>query len=124
MKFTVVRYALCVAAIGAVLGCPVVAFAGDDGDVLKQAEALVKQAWNPGGDPPAADDRTDLLKKAIDLARSEPDHRLAGRRVEAMRLIKLAIDDIKAGDPDNKVNGLLQDADRALRDAIEGAESH
>jgi hypothetical protein len=124
MKFTFVRYALCMAAVGSVLGWPAVAFAGDDGDVLKQAEASLKQAWNPGGDAPSADDRIELLNEAIKLARSEPDRRLALRRMDAVRLMKLAIDDIKAGDPDNKVNGLLQDADRALRDAIGIAESH
>ena len=118
------RYVLCACAAGAILGYATPAFAGDDGDVLKQADDLVKQAWNPGGDPPSSDQRTDLLTKAIDLAKSEPDHRLHHQREEAIRDLQLAIDTIKAGDPDNKVNGILKDADEDLRNAIRRAESH
>jgi hypothetical protein len=118
------RYVLCAVVTGVILGYATPVFAGDDGDVLKQSEELLKQAWNPGGDPPSDADRTDLLTKAIALAKSEPDHRLHRTRMEAVRLMQLAVDTIKAGDADHKVNGLLQDADRDLRNAIETAESH
>jgi hypothetical protein len=100
------------------------AFAGDDGSLLKQAEDLVKQAWNPGGDPPSADDRTKMLTQALELTQKEPDHRLAMNRVAAMKSIRAALEELKTGDPNNKVNDDLIDADRALRDAIEIAESH
>ena len=124
MRNSIVRFAVGSVAVGAILGWAAPAYAGDDGALLKQAEDLVHQAWNPGGDPPSNDDRTQLLTKAIELAAKEPDHRLAGRRVEAIRLIKAALEEMKNGDPENRVNGDLQDADRALRDAMEGAESH
>jgi len=118
------RYVVGALVVSVILGSATPVFAGDDGEVMKQAEDLVKQAWNPGGDPPSDADRTQMLTKAVELAKSEPDHRLHGKRVEAIRLIQLALDTIKAGDPGHKVNGMLQDADRELRDAISGAESH
>jgi hypothetical protein len=99
-------------------------WAGDNGDFLKQAEVLVKQAWNPGDTPPSAADRIDLLTKARKLITSEPDHQLRGRAMAAKDSIDAALAELKKGDPDNKVTGDLQDADRALRDAIEIAESH
>ena len=106
------------------LGWCAPAHANDDGNFLKQSENLLKQAWNPGGDPPAPDKRTELLNKAIDLATKEPDHRLRGTRMEAIRLMKVAVDEIKNGASPDKVSGDLQDANRALRNAIEGAEGH
>jgi hypothetical protein len=118
------RFALCAITVGAILGSALPAFAGDDGDVLKQAEDLVKQAWNPGGAPPSNDDRTQLITKAIALAQSEPDHRLRGQRAKAIRELQLAIETLKAGDPDNKVTGMLVEADRGLRNSIEKAEAH
>jgi hypothetical protein len=118
------RYVLCACVAGAILGYATPAFAGDDGGVLKQSEDLLKQAWNPGGDPPSDDDRIKFLSQAIELAKTEPDHRLHRQRVEAVRDMQLAIDTIKAGDPDHKVNGILKDADSALRNAIERAEGH
>jgi hypothetical protein len=124
MKNSIVRYAVYSVAVYAILGWSVPAFAGDDGALLKQAEDLVHQAWNPEGDPPSNDDRTQMLKKAIDLAINEPDHRLGGTRVDAIRLMKAALEEIKNGDPNGKVNSDLQDADRMLRTAIEGAEGH
>ena len=51
-----------------------------------------------------------------------PDHRLHGTRMEAERSIKLAIDNIKAGDTD-KVNGELQDASRDIESAIQITEA-
>ena len=124
MKFTFVRFAMGLIAAGAILGWSMPAFAGDDGDVLKQAEDLVKQAMNPGGDPPAANDRISLLKQALKLTSEEPDHRLRGKRVEAMRTIQLAIDSIQGGQEESKIYEDLDDADRELRDAIEMAEAH
>jgi hypothetical protein len=124
MKITLVRFAMSVVAAGAILGWSVPAFAGDDGDIMKKAEDLVKQAMNPGGDPPAANDRIDLLNKAVALAEEEPDHRLRGERVEAIRTIKLAIEGIKSGDSESNIYADLDDADRELREAIEMAEAH
>lgn len=104
---------------------PILALADDgDGSLLKQAEALLKQAWNAGGDPPSDDVRIDLLNKAIKLAMAEPDHRLGRQRVDAIHLMKAALEEIKAGDPNHKANADMQDADSALRSAIEIAESH
>ena len=118
------RYVLCSVAVGAIFGAATPAFAGDDGAVLKQSEDLLKQAWNPGGDPPSNDERTQLLTRAIKLADSEPDHHLHLQRVKAVNLMQKAIDTIKAGDPNNQVDSLLQDADSDLRNAIENAEAH
>jgi hypothetical protein len=124
MKTSIIHYATCCATLGAILGWPTSALAGDDGDLLKQAEDLVHQAWNPGGDAPSNDDRTQLINKAIELTQKEPDHHLHGTRVEAIRILKAALEEIKNGDPNNRVTGELQDADRELRDAMEGAQSH
>ena len=124
MKKSVVRCVLCLVSMGVILGLSARAFADDDGDLLKQSEDLLKQAWNPGGDPPSNDQRTELLGKAIALAQKEPDHRLARNRVAAIQSMKAALEEIKAGDPNNKANEDMQDADRDLRDAIAIAESH
>ncbi len=114
--------AVCALALVAVLGSSLPALANDDGDSLKKAEDLVKQAWNPGGDPPG--NRVDLLTQALGSIKDEPDHHLRGMRVQAAKLIRQAIDDINAGDPDHKVYGELKDADSKLRSAIETAEGH
>jgi hypothetical protein len=124
MKSTLVRFSMSVAAAGAILGWSVPAFAGDNGNIMKKADDLVKQAMNPGGDPPAASDRIAMLNKAIELANLEPDHRLQGTRVEAIRTIQLAIEAIKDSDPESEIYGDLDDADHKLRDAIELAEGH
>ncbi len=118
------RYVMCALVACAIFGTATPVFAGDDGAVLKQAEDLVKQAWNPGGDPPGNDQRTQLITKAIELAKSEPDRRLHHQRQNAVRLLQAALDTLKGGDPDNKVTGMLQDADRDLRNAMETAEAH
>jgi hypothetical protein len=116
------RHVLCAVVAGAILGLATPSFANDDGELLKQAEDLVKQAWNPGGDPPS--NRVDLITQAITLAQNEPDHRLRGTRMAGIRTLQQALEAIKGGESDDKVSGLLQDADRNLREAIEGAESH
>jgi len=123
MKISLTCFGLCGAAAVSILGWSTPAFAGDDGALLDQAEHLVHQAWNPGGDPPSNEDRTQMLNKAIELAQKEPDHHLRGTRVEAIRLMRAALEEIKTGDPDNKLNSDLQEADRALRDAMEAAQS-
>jgi hypothetical protein len=120
----IIRYFLCAVAVGTTLGLAMPVFAADDGDLIKQAEALVKQAWNAGGDPPSADERVQLLTKAYDLAKEEPDHRLRGTRAEAMRMIQVAIDAIKGGEEESKIYADLDEADRKLRDAISIAEGH
>jgi hypothetical protein len=112
---------------GAILLCSTPVFAdngSDDGAALKQAEDLVKQAWNPGGDPLSAADRTQLLTKALDLINEEPDHHLRGAAMKVKILIHTALDELKVGDPGNEVTGNLKDADSLLRTAIENAESH
>lgn len=92
--------------------------ADDDADMLKKAEDLVHQAWNPGGDPPPQSQQLDLLKQAIDLAVQAPQHRVHGHRVHAIQLLKTAVDQIKLGDPNHQVYGLLKDADEELRQSI------
>jgi hypothetical protein len=105
----------------AVLGWSMPARADDDADMLKQAEDLVHQAWNPGGDPPPKDQQEDLLQKAINLAVRAPQHRVHGHRVHAIQLMRGALDLIKNGDPEDKAPGLLRDADSELREAISEA---
>ena len=124
MKISLIRLSICGAVAGAMLGWSSVAWAGDEGDLLKQAQDLVHQAWNPGGNPPSNDQRTQLLTKALELTKAEPDHHLHRNRLEAMRLMRAALEEIKIGDPNNKVTADLQDADRALREAIEDAQAH
>jgi len=118
------RFVVGAIAIGAIFGSVTPVFAADDGGALKQADDLVKQAWNPGGDPPSTDQRTQWVSKAIELAKSESDHRLKGQRVEAIRFMQQALESIKAGDEESKISEALEDADRDLRDSIERAESH
>ena len=86
--------------------------------MLKQAEDLVHQAWNPAGDPPSNDQRTQLLTKAVDLAKNAPQHRVHGHRVHAILLMRSALDELKNGDPGNKVSGYLKDADSELRESF------
>lgn len=94
------------------------ALANDTADNLKQAAQLVHEAWNPAGDPLSDDKRTELLAKALDLAVNSPQRHVHGHRVKAIAFIRAALDDIKNGDPDKKVNGLLHDADSELRESI------
>jgi hypothetical protein len=127
MKIPLLRYDLLCAVFGAILLCSTPLFADngtDDGAALKQAEDLVKQAWNLGGDTPSVADRTQWLTKALDLLKAEPDHHLHGTKMKAMALINTALDELKAGDPGNLVPGNLRDADSELRQAIQNAESH
>ncbi|MEI9999744.1 MAG: hypothetical protein WDO13_11590 [Verrucomicrobiota bacterium] len=98
------------------LGAP--ARAQDNDDLLKQAEDLVHQAWNPGGDPPSDDQRLQLLTKAEDLARKAPQRHVHHHRKQAVLLIGAIVDQIKAGDPDKKVDSMLKDADAELREAV------
>ncbi len=86
--------------------------------MLQQSEDLVHQAWNPAGDPPSDEQRTQLLTKALELAKSAPPHRVHRHRVQAMQMIKATLGEIKKGDPNKKVNGMLKDADAELREAI------
>jgi hypothetical protein len=97
-------------------------FGDDDGDMLKQAEDLVHQAWAPGADTPPTDaQRTDFLTKALELAKNAPQHHVHRHRMKAVQLMKATLDEIKNGDPDKKVNGMLKDADSELREAISEA---
>jgi hypothetical protein len=104
--------------LAAVLAWSMPVRADDDADALKQAEDLVHQAWNPGGDAPPRDQQEDLLQKAIDLAVHAPQHRVHGHRVHAIELMRGALDLLKNGDADNKVPDLLRNADSELREAI------
>jgi hypothetical protein len=116
MKNSLLRSVLLVTAMSAVLGLSAPLF-GEAGDALNQALDLVHKAWNPAGDPPPNDQRTDLLNKAYKLCANYPDHRLKGHRVAAMRDIKAALDEIQKGDPDKKATEFIHNADSELRTA-------
>jgi len=127
MKLPFLRSDLLCAVLGAIFLCSIPVFGdngSDDGALLKQADTLVKQAWNPQGDPITVEARTQLLTKALELMKKEPDHHLRGTKVKAMALVQTALDELKAGDPGNQVSGNLKDADSMLRTAIEYAEAH
>ena len=126
MKTPFIAHAFTVVVLGAMLSFAAPAF-GDDAapasaGMLSQAFDLVHQAWNPGGDPPSAADRTDLLTKALKLAQEAPDHHLRGHRVQAILDIKAALAELKDGDPDHKADGLIHDAAEELRTAISIAD--
>ncbi|MCE0522778.1 MAG: hypothetical protein LV480_07695 [Methylacidiphilales bacterium] len=91
---------------------------GESDDMLKQAEDLVHQAWNPAGDPPSYAQRTDLLTQAMKLLQNVPQHYLKGLRVQAINDIKAALYEIKQGDPNNKATSYIRDADSRIRSAL------
>jgi hypothetical protein len=95
---------------------------GEDPDMLNKAFDLVHQAWNPGGDPPSDDQRTDLLTQALKLAQAAPDRRVRGHRVKAILEIKAALVLIKDGDTDHKAGDHIREAASELRTAISIAE--
>ena len=116
MKTSFVLHAFWVAILSAVLTFSAPVF-GDD-DLLNQAFDLVHQAWNPGGDPPSDDQRTELLTQALELAKDAPDHHVRGHRVQAILDIKAALTLIKDGDSDHKADEYIRDAASELRTAI------
>jgi hypothetical protein len=120
MKFSFGRFVVCCAVVGAIMGWPARAVAGDDdAKVLKQAQDLVHQAWAPDADTPPPDDkRLAWLEQAADLAKKAPQHHVHGHRVKALELIHEAEAQIKNGDPDKKVGSILHDADAELRESI------
>jgi hypothetical protein len=87
-------------------------------DMLSQALDLVHQAWNPGGDPPSNDQRTDLLTQALKLAKESPNHNVKGHRVQAILDIQAALALLNDGDPDNKAVEYIHDAASELRTAL------
>jgi hypothetical protein len=90
---------------------------------INQALDLVHQAWGPSADtPPTNDQRTTLLKQALDLLKNCPDHHVKGHRVAAIKDIETALDLLKNGDPDGKAVESIHDADSQLRDAASIAD--
>jgi len=99
---------------------------GDDKAVslLNQATDLVHQAWNPGGDPPGDEQRTDLLKQALKLAQqAHPAKQFGGHLAKAIKDIQAALALIKSGASPDKVSDPLHDAETELRNALAHAES-
>ena len=117
MKTSFLVNALYVAIMSAFLSFSAPVF-GQDTDMLNKAFDLVHQAWNPGGDPPSDDQRTDLLNQALKLAQDAPQHNVAGHRVKAILDIKAALAAIKDGDPDHKAGDYIRDAASELRTAL------
>jgi len=121
MKPLAIRSTFLAAIMIAAFGISMPAF-GNDTDMLNKALDLVHQAWNPSGDTPSDDQRTDLLKQALQLAKDAPDHHLRNHRVKAILDIKAALSEIGRGDPDHKAVEYIHDADSELRTAISIAQ--
>jgi hypothetical protein len=99
------------------------AFGGNETTaLLSQARDLVHQAWNPDGDPPSDDTRTDLLTKALNLVQQAPPWRgyeeQEGSRHMVLKYIQAALDALHNGADADKVTGLIQKADIELSRAI------
>jgi len=117
MKTSPLLHAFWLAVLGAVLSFSAPVF-GEDTDMLNKAFDLVHQAWNPGGDTPSDDVRTDLLTQALTLAQNAPEHNVKGHRVKAIFEIKAALALIKDGDPDHKAADHIRTAADELRTAL------
>ena len=123
MKTSFLLNAFSIAILGAVLSFSAPLFGDDDTDMLNKAFDLVHQAWNPGGDPPSDDVRTDLLNQALKLAQNAPQHNVLGHRVKAILEIKAALSLIQDGDPDHKAADHIRNAASELRNAVSIANS-
>ena len=117
MKTSFYLHAFWVVLLSSVLTLATPVF-GQDADLLNKALDLVRQARNPGGDPPSISERTTLLTQAMQLAQESPEHHVKGNRVKAIQDIKAALAEIKMGDPDNKAHEYIRDADSELRSAL------
>jgi hypothetical protein len=85
---------------------------------LEDIHGLLKQAMGgDSGTPPDKAQLTDLLKKAQQELRDIPPERhWGGHRQEGLFLIQAALDAIAQGEPDDKVQGDIRDADSDVRD--------
>ena len=84
---------------------------------VEDIHALLKQAM--GGDSGSVPDKaqlTDLLKKAQQELMDIPPGPWHGHRKQALFLIQGTLDAIARGDPDDKVQGDIRDADSEVRD--------
>jgi hypothetical protein len=84
---------------------------------VEDIHALLKQAM--GGDSGIVPDKaqlTDLLKKAQQELRDLPPGIWHGHRNKGLFLLQAALDQIAQGDPDNKVQEDIRDADSEVRD--------
>jgi hypothetical protein len=119
MKASFVRNAFLIATTGAFLGLSEPLFADNSSDaMMHQAEDMVHQALNPGGDAPSDAQRTELLTKALELLKDTPDKNYRKHRMKAIRDIKAALDDMKLGQPSNQVTNDIRDADLEIRTAL------
>jgi len=122
MKTSLLRSAFFIAILSAAFTFSAPAIGDDSTSMLSQAFDLVHQAWNPGGDPLSADQRIDLLTKALKLAQGAPQHNVKGHRVKAIQDIRSALDLLKNGDPDSKAVEYIHDAASELRTSVSMAE--
>ena len=118
MKNSLILRTLFVAIVSGALSFFAPLMGDDSTDLLNKALDLVHQAWNPAGDAPSNDQRSNLLTQALKLAQDSPDHHVRRHRVQAILDIKAALDVLKDGDPDNKATGYIRDADSELRTAL------
>jgi hypothetical protein len=82
--------------------------------IAQQAHYLLKQAADP-----TDTDRAAHLKSAMELMQNLPAGHYHHARIDAIRSIREAILELKQGDPNQKVDGYIRDADSFVRD-IEG----
>jgi hypothetical protein len=120
-NFTILRL-FGITTMVAIFGFTTLGFGDESTEMLNKALDLVHQAWNPGGDPPSNDQRTDLLNQALKLAQDAPQHNVRGHRVKAIKDIQAALAEIKMGDPSGKAYEQIHDADSELRSALSIAE--
>jgi hypothetical protein len=123
MKSTFALNVFLVAVLSFALGFAAPVFGDADVDVLNQAQDLVHQALNPGGDPPSNAQRIDLLNQALKLLQQIPPDKsqYRGHRKKAVFDLRAALGELNQGDPNNKATDDIEDASAAIRDAISDA---
>jgi hypothetical protein len=91
--------------------------------MILEAQNLIHKAWNPGNLAPSNAERIKLLKQAMEVLQDDPGTGYQGHKHKAERYITAALEQIKLGDPYNKVNDYLQDAVDQCRDALADADN-
>ena len=101
------RRLLALLCLGILLSLAPALFADETKDMLIQAFILTREA----SEPTHQAERADLLKHALEITHTIPDHHMKGHRAAAAEEMRLALDFIHDGKPEPEVKSSI---DRAL----------
>jgi len=87
-------------------------------DMMNQSLDLVQQALNQGGPTPSDDERTDLLNKALTLAKGANADNYQWHRTKAIKAMQSALGQLKQGDPNGAATDDIRRAESELRTAL------